>query len=230
VVAKLRGRWAVVAAAAAAAAVAPSCGDTTSSEHSAIPVEGQISESGGTPPNGVALPPAPEGALPVGPTAAREPTARVELSIAPEPMPLPRLADCARLPRDAVGCLEDPRALCRHFVREMEPAAAAHAVDCLRRQPADSLCDPCDLRRCAIRALEALPPQADARCEAIGHRDPERGELCRQFVAGLNRRGRRRLTKCLAEGNGVRFCLWDPMVTPCYLVEDRDEPPFPPRP
>jgi hypothetical protein len=115
------------------------------------------------------------------------------------------------------GAEEDPGIVdaqlqCGRYRDELLPPVAAKAVACMEA----ARWDVCKLSPCTMAALETQPPDIDA-CEQVTTGCPAMTELCATHIGGMNARGRQRFTSCIVEncGNGVRFCLWDPMVSPC---------------
>lgn len=131
---------------------------------------------------------------------------------------------CAALREPDPECRNLREEMCRTALREYAPVAAGRAVDCLER--VGSSCDTCGIRVCLKTALEGLPPNPVARCEGVrkaanAQSDESYGnhmfELCTRYASGMTPTGRARFTSCLKKnmGIGIRFCLWDPSVTPC---------------
>lgn len=119
----------------------------------------------------------------------------------------------------------DARALCRRYREEFLPAVAASAISCLEAAEWSA----CSVSSCATRALASVPAEIDARCAHVEQQCPGMGAHCAEHISGMNPRGRDRFARCLVDhcGTGLRFCLWDRMVSPC---DDRPLPPGPPPP
>ncbi|MGN6110000.1 MAG: hypothetical protein ACTHU0_33150 [Kofleriaceae bacterium] len=137
---------------------------------------------------------------------------------------------------DAVSCEalahdpDDPgstnaRALCRRYRDEFLPPVAASAIACLEAAAWSA----CSVSSCATRALASVPAEIDARCAQVEQQCPGMGAHCAEHISGMNPRGRDRFARCLVDhcGTGLRFCLWDRMVSPC---DDSPLPPGPPPP
>ena len=106
----------------------------------------------------------------------------------------------------------DAQLQCGRYRDELLPPIAEKAVACMEA----ARWDVCKLSPCTMSALETQPPDVDA-CKEVTNGCPAMSELCATHVGGMNARGRQRFTRCIVEncGHGVRFCLWDSMVTPC---------------
>lgn len=107
----------------------------------------------------------------------------------------------------------DAPALCGHYRDELLPAVATATIRCM--QAAEWIV--CDVSRCTTNALAAVPPENDARCTHVEQKCPGVGEDCVAYIAGMKPAGRERFAACLADncGKGLRYCLWDSMVSSC---------------
>lgn len=116
--------------------------------------------------------------------------------------------------------LPDVRAQMRaRAKREFSVETATRLNTCLAKMTAR--CESCEANVCVLRVLESvgasLPNEQVPACDRMRRTDPERADLCRQFAAGMNARGRSRFSACMQShpAFGARFCLWDPASTPC---------------
>jgi hypothetical protein len=134
---------------------------------------------------------------------------------APPAQPAPAEAnacDSLAYDRDDPGVADAP-ALCRHFRNELLPEVASAATQCMQA----ASWSVCDVTRCTSGALASTPVANDSLCASVEQRCPDMTELCRSHVSGMNATGRERFTACLADhcGQGLRYCLWDTMVSGC---------------
>jgi hypothetical protein len=107
----------------------------------------------------------------------------------------------------------DAPTLCERYRDEFVPSAAREAVGCMRAAEWSI----CEVSRCATKALGSVAPENDARCAHVDQKCPGMGEHCATHIAGMKPAGRDRFAGCLVDNcdKGLRYCLWDPMTTPC---------------
>lgn len=184
--------------------------------------------------------PEPESIADAGATVAEDASAPdgAPPDVAPPPPPPPVVKTAAEL-RRICGSLKEPNQgcpklraqMCQVAFTEFTPAPATQAVTCLAEL--ESSCDVCGIRVCMKGALEGLPAMTVSECESVA-REAEKlsegygeqmKELCVTYASGMTAKGRARFAACLKKnpGVGVRFCLWDPSVTPC--TEGGQSPP-----
>lgn len=131
---------------------------------------------------------------------------------------------CAALPAaNPAHCPNLRRQMCQTALTEYAPVAATRAVDCLTAL--EDACDICGIRVCMLKSLGGLPAKKVAECQSAAKSADQTSEgygqvmgpLCETYASGMTAPGRARFTQCLKKnmGVGVRFCLWDPSVTPC---------------
>lgn len=157
---------------------------------------------------------------------------------APPGTPLPSTSEllrrCRALPKRG-DCDElDARVMCRTAVSEFSREAAAQAVACYEKL--EEPCRGCGIKVCTQAALAGFARRGLAACEGVRKKVAEASdaaygdtmfELCEDYAAGMNPEGVRRFSTCLKRniGVGVRFCLWDPSVTPCTEGNGPRRPP-----
>jgi len=153
---------------------------------------------------------------------------RPDASPPPASTPLPStgelLGRCRALPKQSDCDDLDARAMCRTAVSEFSREAAARAVSCYEK--IDEECRGCAIKICTQGALTGYARRGLPACESVRKKVAEAAdaaygdtmfELCEDYAAGMNPEGVRRFSSCLKRniGIGVRYCLWDPSVTPC---------------
>ncbi|HEX5098466.1 MAG TPA: hypothetical protein VFV94_03160 [Polyangiaceae bacterium] len=152
----------------------------------------------------------------------------------PPPSTSELLRRCRALPKQSDCDDLDARVMCRTAVSEFSREAAARAVSCYEK--IDEPCRGCAIKVCTQGALTGFARRGLAACEGVRKKVAEASdaaygdtmfELCEDYAAGMNPEGVRRFSTCLKRniGVGVRFCLWDPSVTPCTEGNGPRRPP-----